>query len=114
MSSGTKSDKTASATVQPATSEKLPGPDPSGGAERRPPRLQNLGALLARENVEFMLVLAGAKTVRVGATLSRGGQDSKTFDVGDEGCWLIIKLSDNPAGVGAGFSEMRPEVRDES
>ncbi len=75
--------------------------------DRRPPRLRNLAALLERENVEFVLVLAGAKAVHVEAALAHGGQDNKTFDVGDDGCLVIMKLSDNPAGVGDGFSEVR-------
>lgn len=109
---GKTATKTGADTAQPVTSERPPRPDPIGssgvGDTPRPPRLRNLSALLLRENVDFVIVLAGAEKVRVGATLADGGQDSKTFDVGADGCYVILRLSDNPAGVGPGFHEIRP------
>lgn len=120
MSSATKKNVGDAATAPPATSAKAPAPaqsapspaDPHVAPTPRPPRLSNLAALLARENVEFALVVAGAKTIRLGAEFYTGDKDAKTFalgsDVGDDGCLLLIRLSDNPAGVGAGFYEIRP------
>ncbi len=110
MSSDGKKSAREGDTGRPATSARPPRQGQSGSpavGDRRPPRLRNLAALLERENVEFVLVLAGAKMAHLEAALSHGGQDSKTFDVGDDGCLVILKLSDNPAGVGDGFSEVR-------
>ena len=110
FSDGKTATKMGADTVLPDTSERPPRPDPNesghAGNMPRPPRLRNLSALLLRDNVEFVIVLAGAEKVRVGATLADGGQDSKTFDVGADGCYVILRLSDNPADVGAGFHEI--------
>ncbi len=73
-----------------------PDPNAASGA-KRPQRLVNLPALLARENVDYLLVLR-AKTVKLAAVMQDRSQDSKMLDVGD-GCLLIVKLSDNPADV---------------
>jgi hypothetical protein len=89
------------------TSANPPRPDPNAApGAKRPPRLVNLPALLARENVDYLLVLR-AKSVRLAAVMPDGSQDSKTLDVGD-GCLLIVKLNDNPADVGGGFYEVLP------
>jgi hypothetical protein len=74
-------------------------------------RLRNPAALLLRDNVQFVLMVVGAKTLRVGADMGDGQRDSKTIDVGDGGSILIVKLSDVPVDVGdaaAGFFDLRP------
>lgn len=109
MSSDGKIDTpTVAATGPAATSESppMPGPSASPGAMR----LRNLGALLLRENVEFVLVLGGARSVKVLADMGANGKDSKVLDVGAEGCLVLVKLSDNPAGVGAGFYDLSLDV----
>lgn len=88
-------------------------------------QLKNLRNLLLRDNVDFVIVIRGAKSLKVDADMG-GEHDSKTFgmgggvgaksdDVGDEGCFVLMHLSDNPEGVGPGFfditidTEQKPE-----
>lgn len=120
MCSDGKNDVGDTVTGRRATSASLPTATPSastGENQARPPRLQNLGALLKRENVEFVLVVGGARALRVSAELADGSTDLKAIAVGDvggsdAGCFVLLRLSDNPLDVGAGFFELRPEARD--
>jgi len=64
-------------------------------------RIQNLSALLARDNVDFIHVVR-ADTVTVTAKMG-DIKDSKVYSVGDietGGCFVLVHLTDNPAGVG--------------
>lgn len=96
---------------RPGQSESA-GSHANEGGNPSPPRLRNLSRLLLRENVEFVLVVGNAKTVRVSAALASGGSDAKTWDGGDGGCLVLLRLSDNPEGVGGGFFEVRLESDD--
>ena len=100
-------------TAQVDISASPPRPDPSEprvGAEQtpRPPRLANLRALLRRENVDFVNVVGNVDSLRVEAKYVGGSQDSKTFGMGGDGCFVIMHLSDNPEGVGDGFFDLAP------
>lgn len=105
----------ASDTVQPDTLAK-----PRQAVSSR--QLKNLRNLLLRDNVDFVIVIRGARTLRVGADMG-DEEDSKTFsvgadvggkgeNVGDEGCFVLIHLSDNPEGVGVGFFDLAPTSLD--
>jgi len=97
-------------------------------------QLRNLRNLLLRENVDFVIVVGGAKTLRVGVEYVGGDADTKTFSVGgnpprvgdgvggngqgtplskdgaDEGCFVLMHLSDNPERVGVGFFDLVPTL----
>jgi hypothetical protein len=120
MSFAGKNDVEDAGTGQPATLANPQGPTLSANAgenRTRPPRLRNLAALLRRENVEFVLVVGGVRGLRVSAELADGSTDMKAIAVGDvggsaEGCFVLLRLSDNPLQVGAGFFELRPAASD--
>lgn len=100
-----KPNETENAIAQPVISANSPRQDQNA----RPPRLRNLRALLLRENVDFALVVGKVDVMRVGVTFIDGGQDNKTFSVGDEdGCFVIIHLTDNPENAGDGFVDLPP------
>lgn len=78
----------------------------------RVPRLQNPAALLRRQNVEYVLMLVGARALRISAEMADGTTDTKTIAVGDmgggvAGCFVLLRLMDNPLGLSAGFFELR-------
>lgn len=120
MSFAGKNAAPESGTDQPATSASPHSATLSanvGENQTRPPRLRNLTALLRRENVEFVLVVGGARALRVSADLADGSTDMKAIAVGDvggsaEGCFVLLRLCDNPLQIGAGFFELRSAASD--
>ena len=120
MSSDGKNDATASVIAPPVTLASPPCPTQSDasaphvdlGDNQSPLHLRNLSRLLLRENVEFALVIGGATQLRVTAELHGGQTDAKTFAVGADGCFVLLRLSDNPEKVEAGFYEVRTPEED--
>lgn len=110
----------AAGTGQPGISANHQRLDPNAGpgphaaptedmGASRPPRLQNLAALLRRENVEFVLVIGGVRALRVSTELADGSTDMKAIAVGDvggtdAGCFVLLRLADNPLNVGPASS----------
>jgi len=111
MSLDTKKNTATSDTGPAVTSARPPRQDQiESQNESRPPRLRGLSRLLTRENVDFVIVVGGAKSMAVKIDMGDGKTDSKSFrvgdGVGDAGCFVIMRLSDNPASVGDGFYEV--------
>mgnify|MGYP001348918424 CR=1 FL=1 len=75
----------------------------------RPPReLRAVQNLLAFQNVQAVLALGDVAKLKMAAEFRTGEHDAKIINVGDGGSVLIVVLTDNPAGVGDRFWDIRP------
>jgi len=75
----------------------------------RPPReLRAVQNLLAFQNVQAVLALGDVAKLKMAAEFRTGEHDAKIINVGDGGSALIVVLTDNPAGVGDRFWDIRP------
>jgi len=107
LNDGKPNTATGDVTAQLDTSGKSPTPSsPTMGGKQ----LRNLAALLEYENVQFVIVVGGARKMRVYADVGDGNKvEGKVFAApADGGLFAIIRLSDNPPGVGDGFFDIKP------
>lgn len=90
---------------------------PSAGplTPTRPPRaLKAIQNLLTFDNVQVVMALGDLSKLKMAAEFNTGERDAKTINVGDGGSVLIVVLSDNPAGVGDRFWDIRPPRQSEA
>ena len=108
LKDGKKNTRTGGVIARRATSAK---PPTVGGKQ-----LRNLAALLQYDNVQFVIVVGRANKMRVYADVGDGGTvQGKVFNApNDGGLFVIMRLSDNPLGVGDGFFDLTPIVLDKS
>ncbi|CAG0941810.1 hypothetical protein ANRL1_00703 [Anaerolineae bacterium] len=66
----------------------------------RPPKknahLSNLANLLKRENVAIVIAATGVKSLELKVKFSGDTADTKTLNLGDDGTFVLMYLTDNP------------------